>query len=391
MKKILRLIPFFDDSVNSWALEARLLHWLTLVWLLIGLVVLFSASYPVASSTHQDGLYYIQRQLLWVVVGLAIFKIAVNLPLHRFISSSHWFIFLFLGLIFVTLIPGLGKTDLGSARRLLGPVPIQPSELIKPFLVIQSARLFGNWDKLAWRVRLTWLGIFSLVILGILAQPNLSTASLCGMTVWLVALTAGLPYKYLGGTALGGIFLAGLSVSVRPYQLKRILSFIDPWKDPMNTGYQLVQSLLAVGSGQTWGVGFTMSQQKQFYLPIQDTDFIFSVFAEEFGFVGCTVLISVLFIYATLGLLVAIKTTNLVYKLIAMGITILLVGQSLIHIAVTTGALPTTGLPLPLFSYGGNSMISSMLAAGILIRAARESNEADIVPIRGQISRRRRV
>lgn len=391
MKKILRLIPFFDDSVNSWALEARLLHWLTLVWLLIGLVVLFSASYPVASSTHQDGLYYIQRQLLWVVVGLAIFKIAVNLPLHRFISSSHWFIFLFLGLIFVTLIPGLGKTDLGSARRLLGPVPIQPSELIKPFLVIQSARLFGNWDKLAWRVRLTWLGIFSLVILGILAQPNLSTASLCGMTVWLVALTAGLPYKYLGGTALGGIFLAGLSVSVRPYQLKRILSFIDPWKDPMNTGYQLVQSLLAVGSGQTWGVGFTMSQQKQFYLPIQDTDFIFSVFAEEFGFVGCTVLISVLFIYATLGLLVAIKTTNLVYKLIAMGITILLVGQSLIHIAVTTGALPTTGLPLPLFSYGGNSMLSSMLAAGILIRAARESNEADIVPIRGQISRRRRV
>lgn len=391
MKKILRLIPFFDDSVNSWALEARLLHWLTLVWLLIGLVVLFSASYPVASSTHQDGLYYIQRQLLWVVVGLAIFKMVVNLPLHRFISSSHWFIFLFLGLIFVTLIPGLGKTDLGSARRLLGPVPIQPSELIKPFLVIQSARLFGNWDKLAWRVRLTWLGIFSLVILGILAQPNLSTASLCGMTVWLVALTAGLPYKYLGGTALGGIFLAGLSVSVRPYQLKRILSFIDPWKDPMNTGYQLVQSLLAVGSGQTWGVGFTMSQQKQFYLPIQDTDFIFSVFAEEFGFVGCTVLISVLFIYATLGLLVAIKTTNLVYKLIAMGITILLVGQSLIHIAVTTGALPTTGLPLPLFSYGGNSMISSMLAAGILIRAARESNEADIVPIRGQISRRRRV
>lgn len=391
MKNILRLIPFFDDTVNSWALEARLLHWLTLVWLLIGFVVLFSASYPVASSTHQDGLYYIQRQLLWVLVGLVIFKIAVNLPLRTFISSSHWFIFLFLGLIFITLIPGLGKTDLGSARRLLGPVPIQPSELIKPFLVIQSARLFGSWDKLAWRVRLTWLGIFSLVILGILAQPNLSTASLCGMTVWLVALTAGLPYKYLGGTALGGIFLAGLSVSVRTYQLKRILSFIDPWKDPMNTGYQLVQSLLAIGSGQTWGVGFTMSQQKQFYLPIQDTDFIFSVFAEEFGFVGCTVLISVLFIYATLGLLVAIKTTNLVYKLITMGITILLVGQSLIHIGVTTGALPTTGLPLPLFSYGGNSMISSLLAAGILIRAARESNEAEIVPIRSQISRRRRL
>lgn len=390
MKKILRLIPFLDDSVSSWALEARLLHWLTLVWLCIGLIVLFSASYPVASAANQDGLYYIQRQLLWVVVGLLGFKIVVNLPLRRVINSSHWFIFLFLGLIFVTLIPGLGKSDLGSARRLLGPIPIQPSELIKPFLVIQSARLFANWERFPWKVRFTWLGIFSLVVLGILAQPNLSTASLCGMTIWLIALAAGLPYKYLGTTAFGGICLAALSVSVRPYQLKRILSFIDPWKDATGSGYQLVQSLLAVGSGQNWGVGFGLSQQKQFYLPIQDTDFIFSVFAEEFGFVGCTVLISMLVIYACLGLIVAIKATNPTYKLISIGITVILVGQSFLHIGVTTGALPTTGLPLPLFSYGGNSMIASLLAAGILIRSARESSEADVVPIRGEIVRTRR-
>ncbi|MEA5570290.1 FtsW/RodA/SpoVE family cell cycle protein [Calothrix sp. UHCC 0171] len=392
MKIIRRLlpIPFLDDSVNSWALEARLLRWITMLWLFIGLVVLFSASYPLADARYKDGLYYFGRQLIWVVVGLFGFNIVVNTPIRKLSGISHWFIFLFLLLIFVTLVPGLGKSDLGAARRLLGPIPIQPSELIKPFLVMQSARLFGQWDKLTWRVRFTWLAVFGLVVLGILAQPNLSTASLCGMTIWLIALGAGLPYKYLGGTALGGILLAILSISFREYQRKRVMSFLNPWADATGNGYQLVQSLLAVGSGGQMGAGFGQSQQKWFYLPIQDTDFIFSVFAEEFGFIGCMVLLTMLAIYATLGLIVAIKATNQIYRLIAIGITVVMVGQSLLHIGVTTGALPTTGLPLPLFSYGGNSMIASLLAAGILIRVARESNEAEVVPINRELPKGRR-
>lgn len=387
VKIIRRLIPFLDDSVNSWALEARLLRWLTMVWLFVGLAVLFSASYPVADAKFQDGLYYFKRQLIWVVVGVLGFNIVVNTPVKRITGLSHWFIFLMLLLIFVTLIPGLGKSDLGAARRLLGPVPIQPSELIKPFLVIQSARLFGQWDRLTWRARFTWLGVFGLIVLGILAQPNLSTAALCGMTIWLIALGAGLPYKYLGSTALGGIVLATLSISIREYQRKRVMSFINPWADATGNGYQLVQSLLAVGSGGQSGTGYGLSQQKLFYLPIQDTDFIFSVFAEEFGFIGCMVLLSLLAIYATLGLIVAIKATNQIYRLIAIGITVVMVGQSLLHIGVTTGALPTTGLPLPLFSYGGNSMIASLLAAALLVRVARESSEAEVVPIHPELTR----
>jgi cell division protein FtsW len=390
VKIIRRLIPFLDDTVNSWALEARLLRWMTMVWLFVGLVVLFSASYPVADARYKDGLYYFGRQLIWVVVGLFGFNIVVNMPIRRMTGISHWFIFFFLILIFVTLIPGLGKSDLGAARRLLGPLPIQPSELIKPFLVIQSARLFGQWDRLTWRIRFAWLAVFGLVVLGILAQPNLSTAALCGMTIWLIALGAGLPYKYLGGTAIGGIVLAGMSICFREYQRRRVMSFLNPWADATGNGYQLVQSLLAVGSGGKMGAGFGLSQQKLFYLPIQDTDFIFSVFAEEFGFVGCMVLMTMLAVYATLGLIVAIKATNQTYRLIAIGITVVMVGQSLLHIGVTTGALPTTGLPLPLFSYGGNSMIASLLAAGILIRVARESNEAEVVPINTELPRGRR-
>jgi cell division protein FtsW len=378
-----RLIPLFDDSVSEWALEARLLRWLTLVWLFVGLIMLFSASYPVADVRQDDGLYYFKRQLLWVLVALILFNIVVNLPLRKLVGVSHWFIFLLLGLIFLTLVPGLGKKAFDASRWIaLGPIPIQPSELIKPFLVLQSARVFGQWEQLSWRVRLTWLGIFCLVILGILAQPNLSTTALCGMTIWLIALAAGLPYRYLGSTAVGGFLLAVLSISIKEYQRKRVMSFINPWADATGDGYQLVQSLLAVGSGGTWGGGFGLSQQKLFYLPIQDTDFIFAVFAEEFGFVGSVVLLLILGLFATLGLIVALKTTHPIHRLVAIGVTILMVGQSLLHIGVATGALPTTGLPLPMFSYGGNSMIASLLAAGLLIRVARESSEAEVIPLR---------
>ncbi|MDM9384396.1 FtsW/RodA/SpoVE family cell cycle protein [Chlorogloeopsis sp. ULAP01] len=378
-----RLIPLFDNTVSSWALEARLLRWLTLVWLFFGLVILFSASYPVADARHDDGLYYFKRQLIWVFVALILFNITVNLPLRKILGISHWFVFLLLGFIFLTLVPGLGKKAFDASRWIaLGPIPIQPSELIKPFLVLQSARLFGQWDRLSWRVRFTWLGIFFLVILGILAQPNLSTTALCGMTIWLIALAAGLPYKYLGGTAIGGVALAVLSISIKEYQRKRVMSFLNPWADATGDGYQLVQSLLAVASGGTWGAGFGLSQQKLFYLPIQDTDFIFAVFAEEFGFVGSMVLLFILAMFATLGLIVALKTTHPINRLVAIGITILIVGQSLLHIGVATGALPTTGLPLPMFSYGGNSMMASLVAAGLLIRVARESSEAEILPLR---------
>lgn len=388
---LLRLIPIFDNSVSSWGLEARLLRWLTLIWMFIGLVVLFSASYPVADERHGDGLYYFKRQIIWAIVSLIIFNIIVNLPLRKILGVSHWFLIFFLMLIFITLIPGLGKKAFDAARWIaIGPIPIQPSELIKPFLVLQSATLFGQWEKRPWGIRLFWLGVFCLVLLGIIAQPNLSTTALCGMTIWFIALAAGVPYKYLGGTAVGGILLAIISISIKSYQRKRIMSFMNPWADATGDGYQLVQSLLAVGSGQTWGVGFGLSQQKLFYLPIQDTDFIFAIFSEEFGFIGSILLLLMLAIFATLGLIIAIKSKNLTSKLVAIGVVVIMVGQSLLHIGVTTGALPTTGLPLPMFSYGGNSMISSLVSSALLIRVARESSEAEVVTLRKTQSKNRR-
>ena len=390
-----QLIPFFDPSVKEWSLESRMLRWLTFLWLFIGLVVLFSASYPTGDAEFGDGLYYFKRQLISVALALVLFNVVVNSPLRYVLGIADWLVFLLLALLFVTLLPGVGTTTNGATRWIaLGPFPVQPSELIKPFLVLQSARIFGQWERLTWKVRLTWLGIFGCVLLGILLQPNLSTTALCGMTLWLIALAAGLPYSYLGGTALGGLLIATLSISIKDYQRRRVMSFLNPWADPMQDGYQLIQSLLAVGSGGTWGSGFGLSQQKLFYLPIQYTDFIFAVFAEEFGLAGSLLLLLLIMAYGSLALLIAIKARNDVHRLVAIGAMILMVGQSLINIGVATGVLPTTGLPLPLFSYGGNSMIASLMAAGLLIRVARESNEAEVVSMqgrRGENARRRRV
>lgn len=377
------LIPIFDPDVQNWGVEARLLRWLTLIWLSMGLLALFSASYPVGDAQYGDGFYYVKRQLLWVWLGWLGLNFLVRSPLSSLLKIAPWMVLFWLGSILSTHLPGLGTTVNGATRWLsLGPVLIQPSELIKPFLVLQGARIFGDWERLAGNVRLAWLGIFALVLAGILLQPNLSTTALCGMTLWAIALAAGLPFSYLGGTAMAGIAAAAISIGHQEYQQRRIASFLNPWADPMGNGYQLVQSLLAIGSGGTWGTGYGLSQQKLFYLPIQYTDFIFSVFAEEFGFVGSVLLLVLLASYATFALRVAMRCRHRIKRLVAIGVTIVMVGQSLLNIGVASGALPTTGLPLPLFSYGGSSTLASLLLAGLLIRAARESREAEVVPLR---------
>ncbi len=376
------LAPFLDQDVVHWSLEARLLRWLTFLWLFLGLLVLFSASFPVADAEYGDGLYYFKRQLAWIALGMVGFSFMVRSPLHRLLNLSRWLMPAMVGLILVTLIPGIGTTVNGATRWLtVFFIPIQPSELIKPVLVLQSASVFGRWPKLSPAVRGVWLSVFALMVGGILLQPNLSTAALCGMSLWLMAMAAGLRWLTLWSTAGSGLILAAISIGTQDYQRRRVMSFLNPWADPMRDGYQLIQSLLAIGSGGIWGSGYGLSQQKLFYLPIQYTDFIFSVFAEEFGLAGGILLLLLLATYATLAFWVALKARHAVHQLIVMGAMIFLVGQALINIGVATGVLPTTGLPLPFFSYGGSSVIASLAIAGLLVRVARESSTAEVVSL----------
>jgi cell division protein FtsW len=377
------LIPFFDPTVKDWSLTARLMRWLTFLWLAIGMFILFSASYYHGEVEKKDGLFYFNRQIFYILISLVIFNAIVHSPLRKLLKVAQWILLGILVLLLLTVLTGMGQNTMGATRWIaIGPIQLQPSELIKPFLVLQAAKLFGRWEQYPIASRATWLGIFAIVLLAILKQPNLSTTSLCGIGLWSIAFAAGLPLRHLAGTAIGGVMVAGMSLMLHSYQRSRMLSFLNPWQDERGDGFQLVQSLLAIGSGGLWGNGFGLSQQKLDYLPIQDTDFIFSVFGEEFGLVGGVLLLIVVMSYATLGLSIASRSQDPVHRLVAVGATTFIVVQSLFNIGVAAGTLPTTGLPLPMFSYGGSSMVASLIQSALVIRVARESAAAKVIQMR---------
>jgi len=355
-----------------WPSEARLLVGVAAFWSVAGLLVLGSASWWVATREMGDGAFYVKRQAIWLIASWSLFTLAVTTNLRRCLRWAGPALWGGCLLIAATLV--MGTTVNGASRWLvLGPLQIQPSELVKPFVVLQAANLFAPWNRLKLDQKLLWLASFGALLLLILKQPNLSTAALMGLTLWMVAMAAGLRWRSLLGTAVMGGLLGTGSILINEYQRLRVVSFLDPWADPMGDGYQLVQSLLAIGSGGLTGQGYGLSTQKLQYLPIQSTDFIYAVFAEEFGFIGSVLLLLFLMLVAWLGLTVALRCRNNQTRLVAIGCCTILVGQSILNIAVASGAMPTTGLPLPLVSYGGNSLMSSLVILGLLVRCSLES------------------
>ena len=345
---------------------------LVALWSLFGLLVLTSASWFVAEREMGDAAYYLKRQALWMVASWGLFLLAIRTNMRRWLHLASTALILGGLLIAATLV--IGSTVNGASRWLvLGPIQVQPTELVKPFVVLQGAVLFSHWRRIGNDQKLLWLAIFGGVILLILKQPNLSTAALMGLLLWLMALAGGLPLLLLAGAAGAGGLLGTASIFLNEYQRLRVTSFLNPWVDAQGDGYQLVQSLLAIGSGGFLGEGLGLSTQKLQYLPIQTTDFIFAVFAEEFGFIGSVMLLLFLAVFGFVGLRVAMGCRSNQHRLVAMGATTLLVGQSILNIAVASGAMPTTGLPLPLVSYGGNSLLSSLFVAGLLVRCSLES------------------
>jgi cell division protein FtsW len=372
--------------LGHWPAEARLLLGMVALWCVLGLLVLGSASWWVAAREMKNPSYYLTRQILWLLASWGLLYLGLRINLRRWLRLAGPA--LLIGTVLVGLTLVIGSTVNGASRWLvLGPIQLQPTELIKPFLVLQGASLFSHWQRIAHEQKLIWLGVFALTLGLILKQPNLSTAALCGMLLWLMALGSGLPLWAMFGTAAAGLGVAVTSVAINPYQLVRITSFLNPWKDAQGDGYQLVQSLLAIGSGGLLGEGYGLSTQKLQYLPIQSTDFIFAVYAEEFGYIGSVALLVFLLLFAFVGLRVALICRSNQQRLVAIGCTTLLVGQSILNIAVASGAMPTTGLPLPMISYGGNSLLASLLTAGLLLRCSLEG--AGLEPVRPRRQRRR--
>ena len=355
-----------------WPYESKILIIFIGIWSILGLFILGSSSWWVASKEMGHWAYYLKKQIIWSIPGLCTFFFVLNTNIKSLLKYSRIIFYFLIFLILLTNINGI--TVNGSSRWLiLGGLRLQPSELIKPFLIFEASNLFAHWKLVRNRKKILSIITFGLLILLILKQPNLSTAALTGILLWIMGLCGGLKLISLGLAASSGVITGCVSILNNEYQKLRITSFIDPWKDQQHSGFQLVQSLLAIGSGGIFGQGFGLSIQKLQYLPFMYTDFIFAIFAEEFGLIGSTLFLIFLLIFFYISLRIALKCRNNYTKLVAIGCGALLVIQSIMHIAVATGSMPTTGLPLPFISYGGNSLISSFFIAGTLLRCSLES------------------
>ncbi len=359
-----------------------LLLYFTLI--LIGIVMVASASIGVADQQTDDPFFYAKRQFLRAILGFMLVWLAYRIPLEFWKRNGMFLMLSSIVLLGVVLIPGVGHTVNGSTRWLnFGFFTFQISEIAKLFLIIYlSGYLIRRSDE----VKTNTMGFIKpMVILAVasgllILEPDFGAAA--------ILLLTGLGLMFLGGVRFGQfmIFVLGTLVIMvllaisSPYRMSRITSFTDPWADPFNSGFQLTQSLIAIGNGGWFGTGLGGSIQKLFYLPEAHTDFLFAIYAEEFGLVGTVFLIGLYGLFAlrcfSIGKMTLIGQQAFAAYL-AYGVGLLITFQAVINIGVNMGALPTKGLTLPFISYGGNSILSMSFAVGLLLRVYREYQMGD--------------
>lgn len=341
----------------------------TLLLVFIGMVMVFSSSAVLARETYQDGYYFLKKEIVFVIAGFVLMAIAKRTPYR-----VYWkFIYPMLGVTFFLLVMVLVAGHVsGGARRWMriGGLSIQPSELAKLVTVIFVAYALAKKKEKIRDFKVGYLPILMIsgVFIGIiLLQKDLGSAFTLGAIVFAMMFIAGTRMSFLGGSFLAALPVLYFLIFSVDFRRKRILSFIDPWRYQMDTGFQIIQSFVAFKSGGFSGVGLGDGKQKLFYLPEAHTDFIFSVLGEELGLMGVLFVIALFTFFIFRGLLITLRSKDLFGLYLAFGITCLIGLQAFINMAVVMGLLPTKGLALPFISYGGSSMLTNLLAVGILL------------------------
>jgi cell division protein FtsW len=353
--------------------------------LAIGIVMVTSASYIIASGKYGDGFHYTKKQGMAMVIGLG------TMYLFSMLNPTIWrklsYPFMVCGIILLVLvfIPGIGVEMGGSRRWIRLPFGffLQPSEVIKYAIIIFFANSLAKKGDGIRDFAVGFLPhvlIMGIVVLLILMQPDFGTAVIITVVGFLMLFVAGVRMQHLLGSAILCLpFLIQVGISA-PYRLSRIIGFLDPWADPLNSGYHIIHSQIAFACGGLWGVGIGQGIQKLGYLPQPHTDFVFAVLGEEIGLIGVIFLILLFYLLICRGLTVAIRTGDRFQRYVAFGITSLIGLQAMVNMAVTMGVLPTKGLPLPLVSLGGTSLVMNLAGLGILMAITRatqaESEEA---------------
>lgn len=349
-----------------------------LALLTFGIIMVLSASSVKASYMYNDPYYFFKRQVIWTFIGLSAMFFIMRSNYQKLRKYDLWFLGISLALLAAVLIPGVGKEILGSRRWIgVGSMSIQPSELVKLAVVLFLASRLSQYSYKIDDFRqglAPYLGLMGLIALLIMLQPDLGTTIAVCSTIYIMLYVAGANRWHMGMLAVVGLAAVAVLAIIEPYRMRRITGFLDPWSDPVGTGFQLLQSLFALGSGGLFGVGLGQSKQKYFYLPEQHTDFIYAILGEEFGMMGTVAIVLLFFVLVWRGVKVAISCTDAFGTLLAVGVTFMIGVQAMINMGVVTGLLPVTGITLPFLSYGGSSLLFTLAGVGILLSVSRYSN-----------------
>lgn len=357
----------------------RMLIITTLLLVASGAVMVYSTSFVVAMKKFGDEYFFVKKHVAFALIGLVLFVVFSRIPYHVYKKLTYPILIVSVILLACLFVPGVGHKVGGATRWLrIAGIGFQPSEIAKLAVIIFMAySLEAKRDviksfSLGFLPNILMPGI---VIVMIMIQPDFGSAVTLSMLVFILCFVAGVSLLHLGGIVAMVVPALYLVVSNFGYMTQRVMTFLDPWKDPYGAGFQIIQSFLAFGSGGIWGLGLGEGRQKLFYLPEAHTDFIFSVIGEELGLIGVGGVILLYALFFISGVRVAMRAKDLFGTYLALGLTLMITLQAMINMSVVMGILPSKGLPLPLISYGGSSLLVSLAAVGIILNVYIKGNE----------------
>ena len=354
----------------------KLLFGSVVILVLFGCLMVFSASAVLAAEQYGHSYHFLARQVVWAIAGLVLMVMMMNTDYHRLRDPLLLFSALALQLILLATVLFADRSQRAHRWFHLGSANFQPSEFTKIVLIIFLAYFLdlrrGSVND--FRHTLLPIGLIGGASLAlVLREPDLGTCVAITLVVAAMLFASGLRWQYFAAAALGAVPSLYLLIFRVAYRRNRLLAFLDPYADPRGKGFQILQSYIAIGTGGIAGVGLMEGKQKLFYLPEPQTDFIFAVISEELGFIGALAVLALFGVILWRGLRAATLCPDEFGRLLATGLTVMLVGQALVNISVVVGLLPTKGIPLPLVSYGGSSLLINLLALGILLNVSQRA------------------
>lgn len=343
----------------------------------VSIVMVYSASALVALERFHQPNLFITRQVMWAVLGVALLSIVMRVDYR--VYRNETVIWTLLGIVGLMLVVVLFRPPINGTRRWFGfgGFGLQPSELAKIvaifFTALMLERRMHRVNELGYSLLPIGMIVGAMVGL-ILLEPDFGTAVTLMAVAGIMIFAAGLSYKYLLGTALVALPMLYMVMMSASYRRRRLLTFLDPWQDPLGDGFQVIQSMIAVGTGGVFGKGLMAGVQKLFYLPEPQTDFIFAVIAEEMGLIGSTVIVACFCVIAWRGIRTAMRAPDGFGAFLAIGLTMMIVVQAFVNMSVVLGLAPTKGIPMPLVSFGGSSLLINLLAIGVLLNISQHGN-----------------